>query len=627
MTGKGKHKNLLKPKPKPTLHNAFAILSQPDDPTNYKMSGPPLKMDDDKTILPPDPREHRRQRKIARRQHIKRTLQRLRDSDNLFLDDSITLAEDERTSLAKADETDKKRMAINAAHTKRGTPSISIAQRGRNAAYSLGSAFNRTIKKINKNKHVSFATHPVMVTYDSGADGHYISEKDRRNAGLPILRPSTRKVGVANGGTSTAKYVTQLPFQQLSAQAMQADTFQDFPTSLMSVGKTADDGTVSVFTKEGVNVFKEEDVLITCKGEPILIGVRDSHGRYQIPLMQQRGQWQPRRPSKQARKALRQANSVYDLPSTEQAIKWMHAVCGYPVKSTWLKAIKAGNYVGWPMLTERNVQKYYPETTETAKGHLNQTRKNVRSTKAKPMPLETCDTSQLHGKKVRDVYTETYRVRETMFSDQTGQFPTRSQRGNKYIMVMVEIDSNAILVEPMKSRKDEEMIRAYNALLLRLKRAGIIPKKHVLDNEVSENMKNHIRDTCKFDMELVPPGCHRRNAAEVAIRNFKAHFLSVLAGVADDFPPSLWDRLLPQTEITTFTAPRFCGSSHETATTSKRHGPPITTHHTLGEQSQSSYGSHGCRHGQATQLQTINAKHEVQRGMESLISQQIWEIS
>ena len=95
MTGKGKHKNLLKPKLKPTLHNAFAILSQPDDPTSYKMSGPTLKMDDDKTILPPDPREHRRQRKITRRQHIKQTLRRLRDSNNLFLDDSITLAEDE----------------------------------------------------------------------------------------------------------------------------------------------------------------------------------------------------------------------------------------------------------------------------------------------------------------------------------------------------------------------------------------------------------------------------------------------------------------------------------------------------------------------------------------------------
>jgi hypothetical protein len=106
-------------------------------------------------------------------------------------------------------------------------------------------------------------------------------------------------------------------------------------------------------------------------------------------------------------------------------------------------------------------------------------------------------------------------------------------------MVIVEIDSNAILVEPMKSRKDEEMIGAYDALLLRLKRAGIVPKKHILDNKVSDNMKNHICDTCKFDMELVPLGCHQCNAAKVAICNFKAHFLSVLAGVANDFPPSL----------------------------------------------------------------------------------------
>jgi hypothetical protein len=45
----------------------------------------------------------------------------------------------------------------------------------------------------------------------------------------------------------------------------QADTFQDFPTSLMSVGKTSDEGTVLVFMKEGVNIFKEEDVLISCK--------------------------------------------------------------------------------------------------------------------------------------------------------------------------------------------------------------------------------------------------------------------------------------------------------------------------------------------------------------------------
>jgi hypothetical protein len=116
-------------------------------------------------------------------------------------------------------------------------------------------------------------------------------------------------------------------------------------------------------------------------------------------------------------------------------------------------------------------------------------------------------------------------------------------------MVMVDINSNAILVEPMKNFKEAKMIRAYNALLLQLKRANIVPKKHVLGNEVSENMNNHIRDMCQLDMELVPPGCHRCNTAKVAIRNFKAHFLSVLAGVADNLPPNLWDWLFPQTKI------------------------------------------------------------------------------
>jgi hypothetical protein len=95
---------------------------------------------------------------------------------------------------------------------------------------------------------------------------------------------------------------------------------------------------------------------------------------------------------------------VYDLPSIKQAIKWMHAVCGYPVKSTWLRAIKAGNFVGWPMLTERNVSKYHPETDETLKGQMSQTRKNVRSTKAQRRPFEVVEHPDMKGKKERDVY-------------------------------------------------------------------------------------------------------------------------------------------------------------------------------------------------------------------------------
>ena len=41
-----------------------------------------------------------------------------------------------------------------------------------------------------------------------------------------------------------------------------------------------------------------------------------------------------------------------------------------------------------------------------------------------------------------------------------------------------------------------------------------------MDNEASEILKT----------------INRRNAAEVSIRNLISHFISILAGVADDFP-------------------------------------------------------------------------------------------
>jgi hypothetical protein len=77
--------------------------------------------------------------------------------------------------------------------------------------------------------------------------------------------------------------------------------------------------------------------------------------------------------------------------------------------------------------------KVLSQDNQTAKGHMNQTRKNIRSIKVKTTPLGTCNTSHLHGKKVRNVYTQRYMVCKTMFSDQTGQFPIQSLCGNKYL--------------------------------------------------------------------------------------------------------------------------------------------------------------------------------------------------
>ena len=76
----------------------------------------------------------------------------------------------------------------------------------------------------------------------------------------------------------------------LDPKATKADTFDHFPRTLMSIGKTADTGTVSIFTKNGVTVHNETDVLITCKAEPIIISMHDNRGHHHIPLAKQGGQ-------------------------------------------------------------------------------------------------------------------------------------------------------------------------------------------------------------------------------------------------------------------------------------------------------------------------------------------------
>ncbi len=145
---------------------------------------------DKKTVMPPVPQEHLRQLKIGQHQHIKQTLQQLHESDDLFLDNIITHTKDKHAAIAKGDTNNVKCVAI-------------LDQRCHNTAYCLGSAFNWAISKLIRNKHVSFTkqnkvhlydattTPSIMLTYDSGADGYYISKQDQCKAGLPfcILPP------------------------------------------------------------------------------------------------------------------------------------------------------------------------------------------------------------------------------------------------------------------------------------------------------------------------------------------------------------------------------------------------------------------------------------------------------
>ena len=64
------------------------------------------------------------------------------------------------------------------------------------------------------------------------------------------------------------------------------------------------------------------------------------------------------------------ALNVYDLPSIEQVVHWMHASLGYPAASTWIKACQAGNFDRFSFANTKYIRRYYPKNDKTPAGHM-----------------------------------------------------------------------------------------------------------------------------------------------------------------------------------------------------------------------------------------------------------------
>ncbi|KAL7531241.1 hypothetical protein ACHAWF_011470, partial [Thalassiosira exigua] len=267
---------------------------------------------------------------------------------------------------------------------------------------------------------------------------------------------------------------------------------------------------------------------------PVLSGWRDPEGArlwYFDLLPEEEDLPQPTtfEPRNQATLA---AYSAYDLPSVQALVRYFHAAAGFPVRDTWLRAIKNGNFDSWPGLTYNNAARYCPNADETLKGHMTQARQGVRSTKPKvakpppPPPPAQADFDPIPRKKdepkSHELYVQVAHI-SRLYTDDTGRFP---------------------------SRKDEHRLAAFDTIMERIKAMGHDVDLQILDNEASKKYRERITKEWGHKFQLVPPNMHRRNAAERAIRTFKAHFLSILSGVAPDFPRYLWDLLVPQAEMT-----------------------------------------------------------------------------
>ena len=103
--------------------------------------------------------------------------------------------------------------------------------------------------------------------------------------------------------------------------------------------------------------------VLSPKGEPILQGWREDKlpRLWRVALSSDKKQNGIYKTTSQNRP---EASNVYDLPSMEALVRYMHAAAGFLVRSTWLKAIKNGNFNSWTGLTYNNAAKYFPKSIE-----------------------------------------------------------------------------------------------------------------------------------------------------------------------------------------------------------------------------------------------------------------------
>jgi hypothetical protein len=203
-----------------------------------------------------------------------------------------------------------------------------------------------------------------------------------------------------------------------------------------------------------------------------------------------------------------------DLPSIRALVGFYHACLGFPVKQTWLNAIKAGNCNTFEGLSYSDGAKYCLDVDEMIMSHLAQQRQNDRSTRAKlalpaslavlPPPIEVPSNQ---------VFVVTKPLSK-LFTNNTGRFPVRARSGNQYVMIAFHANGNLLLQQAFKSKSGCHCITGYNTIMTRLAARGLSVDLQILDNKASAAYKEAITFKWNATFQLVPPDMHRCNRAE-----------------------------------------------------------------------------------------------------------------
>ena len=93
-----------------------------------------------------------------------------------------------------------------------------------------------------------------------------------------------------------------------------------------------------------------------------------------------------------------------------------------------------------------------------------QTKKKIKSTKQQGPRRQENPLMTPLAQHTNTVFTKIIVHKRKIDTDLTGKFPVTSNRGNNYLFVLYEYDSNIIFIRPMKSISDIKFIWVFKEL-------------------------------------------------------------------------------------------------------------------------------------------------------------------
>jgi hypothetical protein len=235
--------------------------------------------------------------------------------------------------------------------------------------------------------------------------------------------------------------------------------------------------------------------------------------------------------------------------SNAELVKFAHAVFGSCPISTFLKAMDKGWLNNYPQLTAKMIRQNPPVAIATAMGYLDQTRQGHRSTRRANIAT-VIDEDDWGAEEMDDEFLRcrVMPAKDLMnASDATGRFPMSTKSGWDYLLVSTL--GGYVHLQLLQDRTKGEYVRAYRLMYSYFKQYGHTPTIQRLDNESSTELELFLRE-CNVDTQYVPPGIHRQNPAERAIRHTKNCIIAMCTTADERIPAEVMlEEVVIQAEI------------------------------------------------------------------------------